>query len=418
MPLFGQTTATPQATVQDRSGEILGQSLTSVGSALAQGIEKRRANVNERKYYGEKFRGALGLALDSGLINDQEYSDASNKADNASTSELRAGYENTVGRIGHLTANQQRQQQNKYAEANEMRAQNRERREQGTYEAQQQEADYNRPLKQRSLEASVEGQELDNRTKELAYQQTQQRLSGQGLDVPEGLEVASATRNADGRLTYTYKANGKELSDSQVDTWASLQKAESDIDRIEQFYADLPKGFGGPISGRVKGVADTLFGASPDTQEAENLVNSAVANIARGVFGEVGVLTDADVRRYRDLLPNSTDTPTARSKKINALREGLGKQTEILRETLKDSGRRVPEDTSQSGSTAPPATNEVAVSDEDLPTLESLRGPQGQPQGRGQGRGISAQNRQPLANPLTIQGLDYNSGSNIPSQLF
>jgi hypothetical protein len=37
-------------------------------------------------------------------------------------------------------------------------------------------------------------------------------------------------------------------------------------------------------------------------------INSVVPNIARGVYGEVGVLTDADIQNYAKTLPNIKST--------------------------------------------------------------------------------------------------------------
>jgi hypothetical protein len=41
-----------------------------------------------------------------------------------------------------------------------------------------------------------------------------------------------------------------------------------------------------------------------DAQYLNNLVQSVVPGLARTVFGEVGVLTDADVKRYKEMVPN------------------------------------------------------------------------------------------------------------------
>lgn len=43
-----------------------------------------------------------------------------------------------------------------------------------------------------------------------------------------------------------------------------------------------------------------------NAQVINNLLTSITPGIARGVYGEVGVLTDSDIERYKATLPNLT----------------------------------------------------------------------------------------------------------------
>jgi hypothetical protein len=55
-----------------------------------------------------------------------------------------------------------------------------------------------------------------------------------------------------------------------------------------------------------------LFGKNPydaDFKVLNNLVNQVVPSMARGIFGEVGVLTDSDAARYKAMLPQAKDDP-------------------------------------------------------------------------------------------------------------
>jgi hypothetical protein len=58
-------------------------------------------------------------------------------------------------------------------------------------------------------------------------------------------------------------------------------------------------------------------------QSVENMVNSLVPGLARGVFGEVGVLTDKDVERYKKLIPNMRTDPKVAQQIMEDLREKL-----------------------------------------------------------------------------------------------
>ena len=43
-----------------------------------------------------------------------------------------------------------------------------------------------------------------------------------------------------------------------------------------------------------------------NAQEIKAILQGTIPNLARGVFGEVGVLTDRDIELYRKTLPNLT----------------------------------------------------------------------------------------------------------------
>jgi len=45
-----------------------------------------------------------------------------------------------------------------------------------------------------------------------------------------------------------------------------------------------------------------------DAQTLKAQLTSLIPNLARGVYGEVGVLTDNDVRMYSQTIPNLTQT--------------------------------------------------------------------------------------------------------------
>lgn len=134
-------------------------------------------------------------------------------------------------------------------------------------------------------------------------------------------------------------SEGKTLSQTEVDRIAALNQAEMDIASLEEMYQGLGVDFGGPISGRLK----SLFSAGQNANiiGLENAITAATPNLARGVFREVGVLTDEDVKRYKSLLPSPNDTEEVRKRKFSQLRKRIEEGRKDLMGAMEKSGRDV-----------------------------------------------------------------------------
>ncbi len=200
------------------------------------------------------------------------------------------------------------------------------------------------------LRSQLMGQEIEHNQlrADLLKQQLkneQQRLSGMGLGIPEGLEISGATVDAKGNISYSYRASGKDLSQTELEKLAAIQKAKADLDRIKAFYDSKAPGMGGPISDRLRRFGRWWFGIQdPNQIQAENLAQGAVGNLSRGVMGEVGVLTDADREHYMQLIPAFSDKPATRKVKFDSLYEQLSEQLKISQEALLGAGRNVPQE--------------------------------------------------------------------------
>lgn len=160
--------------------------------------------------------------------------------------------------------------------------------------------------------------------------------------MPEGFVPIAATEDENGRLQIRYgmpKAEGKALTQSEVSGIAALNQAEMDLDVLEKIYTELGEGYGGPVSARVKSLA--MGGQNPNIAALENAITAATPNLARGVFREVGVLTDQDVARYKQLLPAPTDTQEVRTRKIKQLRDRIAQGRKEMVTSLKTAGRDV-----------------------------------------------------------------------------
>ena len=96
----------------------------------------------------------------------------------------------------------------------------------------------------------------------------------------------------------------------------AIQSSEGDIDRIEEA---LKTG----NSGVIVGLIQKFWPWAVDSKKVEAMRNAAVPNLARGVFGEVGVLTETDVKRYIAMIPGLNSSPTQQATLIKELRTKL-----------------------------------------------------------------------------------------------
>lgn len=160
--------------------------------------------------------------------------------------------------------------------------------------------------------------------------------------LPTDFVPLGATVDEGGKVDIRYgppKAEGKALTQEEVARIAALNQAETDLSGLEKIYSGLGPDYGGPVSGRVKNAFG--LGQNPDIAGIQNAIVAATPNLARGVFREVGVLTDQDIERYTKLLPGPYDTEEVRTRKINQLRERIAEGRKETVSALKAAGRNV-----------------------------------------------------------------------------
>lgn len=91
---------------------------------------------------------------------------------------------------------------------------------------------------------------------------------------------------------------GDDIDSTTAMKFTQALTARTDIVQLHQAMIDL--GSMGPITGRI----NNLNPYDPKVVRVNRLITQAVPNLARGVFNEVGVLTDTDVARYTSTLEN------------------------------------------------------------------------------------------------------------------
>lgn len=98
-----------------------------------------------------------------------------------------------------------------------------------------------------------------------------------------------------------FSIGGGDLTQSQTET---IQKYSLSADQLQDLNELIMDADTGPILG-------ILRSANPYDVKAKEIkakITSLVPQLARGIYGEVGVLTDADVERYIQTLPNLKST--------------------------------------------------------------------------------------------------------------
>jgi len=98
--------------------------------------------------------------------------------------------------------------------------------------------------------------------------------------------------------SYFVDGLGTPLSATERGDYIQALNAKQNIERIDQIIDEL--GQQGPVIGRVreKNPYDDKI------VELDNLITQTVPGLARGIFKEVGVLTDSDIERYKSTIAN------------------------------------------------------------------------------------------------------------------
>jgi hypothetical protein len=145
----------------------------------------------------------------------------------------------------------------------------------------------------------------------------------ESIQIPEGQKLKGMTISAEGKPSYTYglESEGKStapLLQDQMKVLTNIEGANATLNNIETKLKEI-----GSSTGPVVGTARGYNPYDVEAQSVDNMVASLVSGLARGVFGEVGVLTDSDVKRYTKLIPNMRTDPKVAQQIMKDLREKL-----------------------------------------------------------------------------------------------
>lgn len=98
-----------------------------------------------------------------------------------------------------------------------------------------------------------------------------------------------------------FSAGGKDLDASSIEKLGKFDQALGQIDGFSKAISEVDTG---PILGRLRSM--NPYDTPVQTLKAQ--LNALIPNLARGVYGEVGVLTDQDIANYAKTIPNLAST--------------------------------------------------------------------------------------------------------------
>lgn len=136
-----------------------------------------------------------------------------------------------------------------------------------------------------------------------------------GLD--GDIDVSGLPNTAAGFAT-KLMASGKNDKNLDATERNSLSKARTVVNQLDALQSNIAKQQGtSVIKGKTKNLLEK-FGLGADVGVINAQLQAITPNLARGTYGEVGVLTDADIANYRKTLPR-LDRPQDQNDAVLAL---------------------------------------------------------------------------------------------------
>lgn len=115
-------------------------------------------------------------------------------------------------------------------------------------------------------------------------------LNGSSGDVGSDLILGSA------------QYSGKQPSASWIDDYTQAGVTLGNVKTLQDLITK--EGNTGIVSGNVKSLLGKISGKFANASAINKQLQATVPGLARGIFKEVGVLTDADIANYKKVLPN------------------------------------------------------------------------------------------------------------------
>lgn len=127
------------------------------------------------------------------------------------------------------------------------------------------------------------------------------------------------------------KTDKKEVPQYLAEKAMKIDQSDKDLDDLQAQVTDMATG---PLIGLVRSInpLDT------NAKVLEAKLRATVPNLARGVFGEVGVLTDADIKNYMATLPNLSTPQDRAVKLVEMLRQVLERQRTNVNSLIEGQG--------------------------------------------------------------------------------
>lgn len=131
--------------------------------------------------------------------------------------------------------------------------------------------------------------------------------------------------------------SGRPLTDTGTTAFQQAAIAAQTAVKLRDKLNEISQLKKGPISG-------SLLSKNPydaDLKEVENYVNMLVPSLSRGVFKEVGVLTDKDIARYKNMVATAKSDPSVAKKIMSNLMNQIDDTYKLYKKTYKAAGYNV-----------------------------------------------------------------------------
>lgn len=157
-------------------------------------------------------------------------------------------------------------------------------------------------LKREEIRINIENKNLENL-------KLLNELNNIGNEVGiENLEFGTP-EYAQAIISNSSKFNDKTLVGAQLEKVQQALTALSGLETVNSLLAQGEDGLNltGPVKGRTRRFL-TMLGSDADAAAINAAIQGLIPTVARGIFGEVGVLTNADIENYKKTLPNLTSS--------------------------------------------------------------------------------------------------------------
>ena len=127
---------------------------------------------------------------------------------------------------------------------------------------------------------------------------------------------------------------GQPLAVEEIKQLKSIKSVASDL-------AGIRKSLEGTMTGPVIGRLRELNTFDKVRKELESRIQAALPEVARGLFGEVGVLTDKDVERYMKILPSIRDSKELSDMLLKNLEDKLARSYQDSLSVYSQAGKNI-----------------------------------------------------------------------------
>lgn len=127
-----------------------------------------------------------------------------------------------------------------------------------------------------------------------------------------------AMKGNDAQAIVKASAGGKSLDTASLQKLTQAQNVQGQLDALE-------KSISATTTGPIMGIASSNNPYDTKVQQVKAQLKSIVPQLARGIYGEVGVLTDHDIENYSQTIPNVKSTDALNKILAQATRDLVNK---------------------------------------------------------------------------------------------